>query len=355
MIKQRTNPVQKLKPGAALSEPSSSRPALDRLSWDHLRLLLVLAEAGSFRAAGRVAGVSLNTIRTRIDRLERQIGRPLMRRSVEGVALTQEGNELVAIARQMRALGATANRVRMGGPEVRGSEVRITVTEGLGTFWLVPRLVEFRDQNPAIRVDLHCDMATPDVLFRDTDISIQIVRPTSPDLVSRRIGTLHLMPFAADSYLRAHGQPRTIEEALDHKLVWQQADQVDSALLPMFIDPARRERMIAVTTNTSSAHYWAVAKGAGIGFLPTYARALSKATRPIDIGIHLRRDIYLVHHPDSVRFPEVRRALTWLGEAFDNRKFPWFAEEFVHPDEFEQRFSDSVVVNLFEGFISPGE
>lgn len=327
--------------------------SLDRLSWDTLRLLLALADAGSFRSAALVAGVSLNTIRSKIDRLERQFGTPLLRRSVEGARLTQEGHELVAIARQMAALGNTASRVQRAGLDRRHSTVKITVTEGLGTFWLVPRLVEFREAHPEVRVELNCDMTTPDVLFRDVDIAVQLTRPTNPDLIVQRIGTMHLMPFAAESYLREYGTPTSVADAVRHRLVWQQADQVATDALPLFVDSALAEGMIAVQTNTSSAHYWAVAKGAGIGFLPTYARALSRATRPLDIGVQLRRDLYLVHHPDAVRFPEVREALDWIRASFDKTKFPWFADEFIHPDEFEQRFTDSVVVNLFEGFISP--
>jgi DNA-binding transcriptional LysR family regulator len=327
--------------------------ALDRLSWDNMRLLLALADAGSFRSAAVLAGVSLNTIRSKIDRLERQFGTPLLRRSVEGARLTQEGHELVAIARQMAALGNSASRVQRAGSDRSHTNVRITVTEGLGTFWLVPRLVEFRASHPEVRVDINCDMATPDVLFRDVDIAVQLTKPTSPDLIVRRIGTMHLMPFASDGYLRAHGTPTSIADAANHELVWQQADQVATDALPLFVDSGLADSMIAMKTNTSSAHYWAVAKGAGIGFLPTYARALSRSTRPLDIGVQLRRDIYMVHHPDSIRFPEVRAALDWLAESFDKTKFPWFADEFIHPDEFEQRFSDSVIVNLFEGFISP--
>ena len=343
------------------SEPPPARKAsrgvpIDRLSWDSLRLLMLVADMGSFRSAATDAGVSLNTIRTKIERLESQFGLPLLRRSVEGVRLTQEGCELVAIARQMQALGNTARRVTEAGQNRIGSSVRITVTEGLGTFWLVPRLVEFRAGHPEIRVELNCDMATPDVLFRDIDIAVQLTRPTSPDLMVQRIGTMHLMPFAADSYLREFGTPTSLADAADHRLVWQDADQVASEVLPLFVDGVTARSMIGVQTNTSSAHYWAVAKGAGIGFLPTYARALSRSTRPLDIGVHLRRDIYLVHHPDSIRFPEVRQALDWLRESFDKAKFPWFADEFIHPSEFERRFTDftdNVVVNLFEGFISP--
>ena len=346
-----TSPVHDSAQGKALSQKRKLK--LDRLSWDNLRLLLALAEAGSFRSAAVVGGVSLNTIRSKVDRLERQFGTQLLVRSVEGTRLTQEGHELVAIARQMAALGNSARRIQRAGVERPLSTVKITVTEGLGTFWLVPRLVEFREAHPDVRVQLNCDMQVPDVLFRDVDIAVQLTRPTSPDLIVQRIGTMHLMPFAAESYLRQYGTPTSVADAADHRLVWQEADQVATEALPLFVDAALANNMIAVQTNTSSAHYWAVAKGAGIGFLPTYARALSRSTRPLDIGVHLRRDMYLVHHPDAVRFPEVRQALDWLRASFDKTKFPWFADEFIHPDEFEDRFTDSVVVNLFEGFISP--
>lgn len=351
MIKHRSNAVQKVSPDEQIPDHVARRRAIiDRISWDNLRLLLVLAESGSFRAAALVAGVSLNTIRTKIDRLERQMGGTLIRRSVEGIALTQDGMELVSIARQMRALGKTAERVQMGAEPDRDRKVKITVTEGLGTFWLVPHLVQFRNRNPGIRVDLHCDMAVPDVLFRDTDIAVQLERPSSPDLIVQRIGTLHLLPFAAENYLREFGMPASLADADNHRLVWQEADQVSSEVLPMFMPAASTAKMIAVTTNTSSAHFWAVAKGAGIGFLPTYVRAVSRSARPIDIGVQLRRDIYLVHHPDAVRFAEVRQALSWLREAFDPARYPWFSDKFIHPDDFEPRFREGNVVKLFEGY-----
>ena len=326
--------------------------ALDKLSWDNLRLLLAVADAGSFRAVASTAGVSLNTIRTKIERLERQIGGVLLKRSVEGVQLTQDGSELASIAREMRALGRSAERVQRGAQAQRNTQVRITATEGIGTFWLVPRLVDFQIANPDVRIDLTCDMAPPDVLFRDTDIAIQLTRPTSPDLMVQRIATLHLMPFAAESYLRVHGVPESLADAAQHRLVWQVADQVESDLLPLFIDSGLAEHLISVQTNTSSSHFGAIARGAGIGFLPTYVRALSRSVRPIDIGVCLRRDVFLVHHADSVRFPEVRRALDWLRGAFDKEQFPWFADEFVHPNEFETRFNDNAIINLFEGYIA---
>ncbi|CAN5225078.1 LysR family transcriptional regulator [soil metagenome] len=354
MISRRNSVIQNgTKSVAEKAAPACRAGWLDRLSWDNLRLFLVVAEAGSFRAAANTAGVSLNTIRTKIERLERQIGGSLFRRSVEGVTLTQDGHELMSITREMRALGRTTERVQRGSSSPRNSQVRITATEGVGTFWLIPRLVDFQSSNPDIRMDLNCEMKASDVLFRDVDIAVQLVPPVSPDLIVQRVATLHLMPFASESYLRAYGTPTSIMDAAKHKLVWLEADQIASDLLSAFLDPEVRESIINVKTNTSSAHYLAVAKGAGIGFLPTYACTLSKSTRPLDIGLHLRRDVYLVHHPDAIRFPEVRKALEWLKDSFDKAKYPWFADEFVHPHEFETRFGDNVVVSMFDGAVSP--
>jgi DNA-binding transcriptional LysR family regulator len=192
-------------------------------------------------------------------------------------------------------------------------------------------------------------MALPDVLFRDIDISVQLEKPTNPDLVVQKIGTLHLMPFASDSYIRLHGEPTSVADAKDHKLVWQEADQVATELLSDFVESSViDDGLIAVTTSTSSAHFWAVSKGAGIGFLPSYMCAISRAARPLAIDLQFRRPIYLVHHPDTARFAEVRLALDWVRGAFDKALYPWFGDDFVHPSAFDQHVRADNVVNLFE-------
>lgn len=329
--------------------PNRRKPALDRLAWDSLRLLLALSDSGSFRSAATLAGVALNTIRSKIDRLEAQFGTPLIVRSVEGVRLTQEGHELVAIARQMQLIGHSARRVQTPSVERVPSRVRVAVTEGLGTFWLVPRLVEFHAENPDVSVDLHCDMAPPDVLFRDTDVAIQLSRPTSPGLISERLGSLHVMPFASADYLARRGVPTSLADAIHHDLVWQESDQIATEALAGYIAVTKERPKIVLSTNTSSSHYWAVTRGAGIGFLPTYARAVGTSPDPIDIGVNFRRDIFVVYHPGAAGSPQLDSVLAGLRAAFDGDRFPWFAETFIHPDDFETRLNPADRA-LFDGF-----
>ncbi|MCC5604766.1 LysR family transcriptional regulator [Nostoc sp. CHAB 5714] len=330
--------------------PFRRRPSLERLAWDNLRLLLAVADSGSFRAAAIAAGIALNTLRSKVDRLEAQFGTPLLVRSVEGVRLTQEGHELVAIARQMQAVGNSANRVQRPAGDRAATRVRITVTEGLGTYWLVPRLIELRARVPELAIDLHCDMAPPGVLFRDTDIAIQLVRPPGPGLFSERVASLHVMPFASEAYLARRGVPTSLADAAQHEFVLQEAEQVAAA--PLSFLPADTPSAVALRTNTSSAHYLAVLQGAGIGFLPTYARALSRSPQPIDIGARIQRDVFLVRHPDAVRSPAVKETLVWLKAAFDGTRYPWFADRFMHPDEFESRLLPEDR-ERFPGFCTP--
>ncbi len=37
--------------------------------------------------------------------------------------------------------------------------------------------------------------------------------------------------------------------------------------------------------NVSTAHLWSIAKGAGIGWLPTYVPALGDPLIPLDVGV----------------------------------------------------------------------
>ena len=95
----------------------------------------------------------------------------------------------------------------------------------------------------------------------------------------------------------------------------------------------------------------AIATGGGIGILPTYARAISRRVRPLDLPVRLRREILCVVNPARTSSPGVQLALTWLGSCFAGDIYPWFRDEFVHPKDFEREISMRSVMGLFEGVI----
>src|SRR5712664_4384710 len=104
-------------------------------------------------------------------------------------------------------------------------EVRVAVTEGLGTFWLAPRRVEFQQSFPNILVDLHCAMRSADVSRHEADVAIHLSRPAALDVKLVRLGRMHLMFFASQKYIETYGAPKTADELVKHRLVMQITDQ----------------------------------------------------------------------------------------------------------------------------------
>jgi DNA-binding transcriptional LysR family regulator len=323
--------------------------------WETVHTFLEVARRGSFRSAADHLGLSINVLRRRIAELEQRLGVTLFTRHVDGVRTTAEGEEILAAARKMELASFGLIRARDRSVPSLVGEVRLAVTEGLGTFWLAPRLVEFQRAHPKLIVDLNCAMQSADVLRLEADAAVQLTKPTNPNLKMVKLGRLHSMPFAAPSYIETYGAPRTIEEGLKHRLVLQVADQ--TATLELFertYPGVSQEGLVAMRTNVSSAHYWSVAKGAGIGILPTYASAIGARITPIDVGLNFNFDIWLTYHPDAVRIPRVRRMVDWLVDAFDPKRFPWFRDEFIHPNNLPKEYKGAPIVNLFEGFFGAG-
>lgn len=322
---------------------------LKSVDWRDLELFLEVAEAGSLRAGAVATRHNVATIRRRLGRMEDKLGEPLADRNPSGLRLTPGGEQLLLIAREMRRLRQSMESAER--PLEYHGRVRIAVTEGLGTYWLMPRLVEFQRTHPELEIMLHCDMQRSDVASGACDLAIQLEAPQNTRMISERLGTLHLMPFASDLYLRQAGTPKSVDEWPRHRLVWQEADQVASHLLPYVLGTSEAVEAIGIRTNTSSAHFRAIASGGGIGILPTYARAVSRRVRPLEIGVHLRREIFCISDPERHSAAGVQSVLAWLRASFDGGCFPWFADEFIHPRDFEAAISSPNVISMFEGFI----
>ncbi|MCJ2133812.1 LysR family transcriptional regulator [Methylobacterium sp. J-026] len=319
--------------------------------WQSIRVFLTLERSGSFRAAASKLGVSVNSVRRRIADLETLIGAPLLTRHVDGIRLTSEGHAILEAAARMETAAFGLMRAGETAPFAEAGEVRIAVTEGLGAFWLAPRLVEFQRANPRLTVDLRCAMESADVLRLEADVAIQLSRPTSPDLRLVKLGRIHLIPYAAREYEQTYGLPAAPEDLARHRIVVQASSQTIrledfSRELPGF--PASVP--IALKINVSSAYYWAIAKGAGIGLLPTYASAIGARVIPVDNLGRFSLDIWLTYHPDAERIERVRRTIDWLRAAFDPKRYPWFRDEFIHPRDLPTAIKGEPLPDLFAGF-----
>lgn len=308
-------------------------------NWEAAHVFLEVARSGSFRAAAQKLRQSVNALRRRVEALEKDLGVPLLIRHVNGVRLTDEGTRIYNAALHMEAASFEILQARTISEKQVAGEVNLSITEGLGTGWILPQLPDFLRSNPKLTLNLQCRQTPPDLARLEADISVQLERPKGPDLKVMKLGHLHMMFFASQSYIDIHSSPRTLSEVEKHRLViltdaqghWENAYQnALSGILP--------SEIVALRNNVSSAHFWSVARGAGIGVLPTYVQAISAHVVPLDLGEVIKHEIWLTYRSDAKRIGRLRRTIDWIARAFDPGRFPWFREEFVHPSRFAETY-----------------
>src|SRR6266481_9257176 len=268
-------------------------------NWDLVRIFLEVARIGSFRAAAEQLNMSANFLSKRISLLERAYKTTLMTRHVDGIRLTPEGRQVLESAKLMEEASFDLDRALSQTTPALTGEVRLAVTEGLGTFWLAPRLVEFQRVYSGLLVDLKCEMRSADVLRLEADVAVQLQEPGNPDLKRIKIGRLHIMPFVSPCYVEIYGMPKDLDDLQhNHRMVIQDAEQTRGK--EMYDKHAVREQLgfVAMRNNVSTAHLWAVSKDAGIGWLPTYIPAVAGPLVPLDLDIRFQFDIWLTYHPD---------------------------------------------------------
>lgn len=179
--------------------------ALGQLAWDDLKFFLVCAESGSFRRAGKLLRVNSATIVRKIGRLEAVVGMRLFNRSTDGVTLTDDACAVLEQVRAMeRAVTGIERQSKVSGIGVRG-HVRVAITEGLGVYWVLPRLIDFQRANRRLTFELQATMEITDVGRLEADMSIQFLRPERPRTWSACVSdtciSIRLSPSVTVTYM----------------------------------------------------------------------------------------------------------------------------------------------------------
>lgn len=330
--------------------PLNARTAeLRDAKWDDLKTFLAVADQGSFRAAAGALGTSVNTVRARIERIEARFGYDLLNRTTMGVELTFGGRRIAEMVREMRGASYRAGNWEEAAL-VRPGELRIGASEAVGSGWLTPRLADLNERLPELTVSLFCEYDLERDDSSELDIGLSWSPPSNPNLIVSRLATAHFMFFASKTYLEKHGHPKSVDDLLEHRFIEQVAPGVKSDVIDLYVGLWKPTGFIPLRTNSSLALYYAVANGAGIALMPTYAAAISRQLIPLDIDFRLRFDLLYYYHPEAKRSGPVRETIDWLKDSFDPVKYPFFDKNFVHPTDFLAN-REANIVPLFESFV----
>ena len=244
------------------------------MDWDKLRIFHAAADAGSFTHAGESLGLSQSAVSRQVSALEQDLDVPLFHRHARGLILTEQGEMLMRTVKDVALkLDAAKSRLQDSREKPNG-ELKITTTLGIGTSWLAPRLGEFLELYPDMRVNLILTDEELDLGMREADVALRLREPVQPDLIRRRLFTVHFHAYASADYLKRQGQPRTVEELDQHRLLTYASDIPGTFFTnnPLLENgrEVKKPRQPAMVVNNIVALRQSVENGVGIAMLPDY-------------------------------------------------------------------------------------
>jgi DNA-binding transcriptional LysR family regulator len=245
------------------------------LDWDKLRVFHAAAKAGSFTHAADALNLSQSAISRQVSALEDEVGVPLFLRHARGLKLTEQGEMLYNTANDVLVRLENA-RIRLADSKDHPSgNLKVTTTAGLGAGWLTDRIPEFTEAYPDINLQLIFSNEELDLGMREADCAIRLSQPMQPDLIQRKLFTVHFHIYASPSYLAKYGAPASIAELGKHRMVTfgepvpaylRDVNWLEVAISES--DSLETPRLLQINDLRSIRR--AVQAGAGIAMLPDY-------------------------------------------------------------------------------------
>ncbi|CAM5380752.1 LysR family transcriptional regulator [Eoetvoesiella caeni] len=183
-----------------------------------IEAFVTVAQAQSFAEAARQMRLSKSVVTARVQQLEEFVGSPLFHRNTRNVRLSEVGQAFLQDCIEL--VGRTAALTDQMS-ELKGSlagRLRVHALPGFVLGHLATHLREFQDRYPEIVLDLVVSDVVVDPIKEGFDCALQIFRPSSDELVGRRIFPLRRVFCASPAYLARHGTPQHPRDLMEHRL-----------------------------------------------------------------------------------------------------------------------------------------
>ena len=244
------------------------------LDWDKLRIFHAAAEAGSFTHAADRLHLSQSAISRQVSALEADINTKLFHRHARGLILTEQGELLYRTAHEVLMKLEMVKMQLTETTEKPTGRLRITTTVGLGQGWLTDKVQEFLALYPEMQVQLILDNEELDVNMRHADCAIRLREPQQSDLIQRKLFTVHMHVYAAPAYISRYGEPQTLEELDNHRIISFGEPAPNYLLDVNWLETAARPeddpRVPVLQINSLTSIKRACLLGIGIAMLPDY-------------------------------------------------------------------------------------
>ncbi|MTH65662.1 LysR family transcriptional regulator [Paracoccus sp. DK608] len=288
--------------------------------WTEIRTVAQVARLGRVSAAAEVLGMHHSSVIRHIDTLEAELGVKLFQRNARGYTPTEAGEELLRTASAVdEQFVQMLGRIETAREQVSGRLV-LTAVPSLDPL-ILPMIGRYLCENPLVQVTYSSDERTFELSRGEAHIALRAgPRPTAQDSVVTPLFQHTHALYAAPSYIARHGQPRSLDDLAQHRLIGGE-DSFSRAPFYQWLFNRVPEEAFSLRTPQSAVAYRAVEQGLGIGFMSPLSVSpdlveLFPRHRPEE----WRSSIWVVTHVDLHRSSKVQSMTHFIqNEARDWR------------------------------------
>jgi DNA-binding transcriptional LysR family regulator len=245
---------------------------MDRI--DAMQAFLAVAELKGFAPAARKLGLSSSSVTRLIATLEEHLGARLLQRTTRSVALTDAGTRyLERIKRILADLEEAEASVQDERTRPSGRLV-ISAPVGFGRLHVSPVMSEYLKRHPDVCGELRLSDLMINLVEEGVDLAVRIGHLADSTLVARHVGEMRRIVVAAPGYLKARGEPRTVEAIASHQTI--QFDATTATPDWRFVRDGKEIRIVPaprLMTNSADAAIQYAVQGGGLTRVLAYQAA----------------------------------------------------------------------------------
>lgn len=178
-----------------------------------------VADCGSLSRAGRELRLSQPSVSRIVAELEARLGVKLLLRTTRRITLTDAGSLFLQRAREVMASLNEAEDAARGLDSLHGL-IRVAMPVIFGTREVVPRVANFLEMHPQLRLEMTISDARQDLIEDGADVAIRLGKLDDSAFGARRLTRLQPLVVAAPGYLKRRGTPKSPADLAAHDCIF---------------------------------------------------------------------------------------------------------------------------------------
>ncbi|MDP2697560.1 LysR family transcriptional regulator [Thalassospira sp.] len=185
-----------------------------------MEIFVRIVQAGGFGKAAETLSLPPSTVTRAIKELEDYLGVSLLNRTTRKLSLTVDGASYFTDCQRVLHEIELVEASFPGRAGRAQGILRVDTTASIARHFIVPRLQDFQECYPDVKLFLTARDNVIDLFQNGIDCVIRTGIPTdTTSLITRRLHSFRWVVCAAPSYLEKYGRPSNLDDLQQHHLV----------------------------------------------------------------------------------------------------------------------------------------